>query len=377
MRVGLLHALHFLRFCDPAMLFLLLLIPAVVSASDADVLDDPQVDTAARQVLLSARVAKQGVYDQLQGTIEYLLCCSGGKEYEALFITQAQPAKLFEALQQVGLKPGKPARETGGKYLLPEGGRLRIFVKWIEDKEQKRQPVESFVLDTVKAGPMPPVEWAFTGSRQAQHPETGEQVLEATLAKNLISLHHLDPSVLIQNPLEDGRDDGRYKANLKALPKEGTWVTLILENSKRSPGDKGVLLSDKESSENGRRNAIHGDRMVEPQVSAATLENPDLAGASSMPQSPRRIHWRVSGKVQGVGFRMFTQRMALSLGIRGWVRNLPSGEVELAAEGAEDSMKEFEKKISTGPRGAKVEKVTALEASASEALPHDFEVRQD
>ena len=47
----------------------------------------------------------------------------------------------------------------------------------------------------------------------------------------------------------------------------------------------------------------------------------------------RRIHLWVSGRVQGVFFRATTREVAVALGLRGWVRNLPDGRVEVVAEG--------------------------------------------
>ena len=46
-----------------------------------------------------------------------------------------------------------------------------------------------------------------------------------------------------------------------------------------------------------------------------------------------RAHIIVSGVVQGVGFRYFTMRMARKMKLTGWVRNLPSGQVEINVEG--------------------------------------------
>ena len=46
-----------------------------------------------------------------------------------------------------------------------------------------------------------------------------------------------------------------------------------------------------------------------------------------------RAHVLVSGKVQGVFFRQKTKQQALSLGVNGWVRNLPDGRVEAVFEG--------------------------------------------
>ncbi len=65
----------------------------------------------------------------------------------------------------------------------------------------------------------------------------------------------------------------------------------------------------------------------------------------------------MSGRVQGVGFRWFTQEMARSEGAKGWVRNLPDGRVEAIVEGDEEAVTRVERAIRTGPRGARVEKV--------------------
>jgi acylphosphatase len=48
-----------------------------------------------------------------------------------------------------------------------------------------------------------------------------------------------------------------------------------------------------------------------------------------------------SGRVQGVGFRYTTKGLAASHSVAGYVRNLPSGEVELAAEGESDAVEAF------------------------------------
>lgn len=61
------------------------------------------------------------------------------------------------------------------------------------------------------------------------------------------------------------------------------------------------------------------------------------------------LHIIVSGRVQGVGFRYFTQNIANSLGITGFVRNLYSGDVEIYAEGDENILKSFLEHIKKGP----------------------------
>jgi acylphosphatase len=65
----------------------------------------------------------------------------------------------------------------------------------------------------------------------------------------------------------------------------------------------------------------------------------------------------ISGRVQGVGFRYFTEAAAAREGIHGWVRNLPDGRVEACAEGDADAVDRFENKLRHGPPGARVEGV--------------------
>ena len=65
----------------------------------------------------------------------------------------------------------------------------------------------------------------------------------------------------------------------------------------------------------------------------------------------------VSGRVQGVGFRYFTQDIARREGLSGVVRNLPDGRVEAVAEGDEESLTRFEAAMWRGPSHARVDRV--------------------
>jgi acylphosphatase len=66
----------------------------------------------------------------------------------------------------------------------------------------------------------------------------------------------------------------------------------------------------------------------------------------------------VSGRVQGVGFRYFTQDVARREGATGWVRNLPDGRVEAHVEGDAEAVTRVERALRTGPRGARVATMT-------------------
>jgi acylphosphatase len=71
----------------------------------------------------------------------------------------------------------------------------------------------------------------------------------------------------------------------------------------------------------------------------------------------KRVRLIISGIVQGVFFRSASRHQALSLGIKGWVKNRVDGTVEVVAEGAEDAVAEFMQWCHEGPVGARVDEV--------------------
>jgi acylphosphatase len=71
----------------------------------------------------------------------------------------------------------------------------------------------------------------------------------------------------------------------------------------------------------------------------------------------KRVRLTVSGVVQGVGFRMYAQREARHLGLHGFVRNLPRGEVEIVAEGESAAVDRLIAWAKQGPPAARVERV--------------------
>jgi acylphosphatase len=78
---------------------------------------------------------------------------------------------------------------------------------------------------------------------------------------------------------------------------------------------------------------------------------------------PERIRRRllVRGRVQGVAYRASTCDAARSLGLDGWVRNLPDGRVEAVAEGPPEAVGALVDFCRRGPRLARVEEVAVTE----------------
>jgi acylphosphatase len=71
----------------------------------------------------------------------------------------------------------------------------------------------------------------------------------------------------------------------------------------------------------------------------------------------KRLHLFITGRVQGVFYRASTREIAISLALKGWVRNLPDGSVEAVFEGSEDNLIQALKWCRQGPPGALVTSV--------------------
>lgn len=87
----------------------------------------------------------------------------------------------------------------------------------------------------------------------------------------------------------------------------------------------------------------------------------------------RAARVRVTGGVQGVGFRDWTRRAALALGLAGWVRNRRDGSVEAQFSGPEAAVADMLARCRVGPRAATVTAVAETPADAD--LPDPFEIR--
>jgi len=85
--------------------------------------------------------------------------------------------------------------------------------------------------------------------------------------------------------------------------------------------------------------------------------------------------YSVTGDVQGVGFRYFTQAAAVREHVDGWVRNTSAGTVEILAEGETDALERFERQMRRGPPAATVTNVTMTDAAAALEHGSGFRIR--
>ena len=85
---------------------------------------------------------------------------------------------------------------------------------------------------------------------------------------------------------------------------------------------------------------------------------------------------RVSGRVQGVGYRYALRDEARRLGVHGWVRNRADGSVEALVQGDDEALAALVTWARRGPRAARVDSVRDEPSlMETEGLPSDFEIR--
>jgi tRNA pseudouridine55 synthase len=83
---------------------------------------------------------------------------------------------------------------------------------------------------------------------------------------------------------------------------------------------------------------------------------------------------KIYGKVQGVGYRYFTEKIAKKLNILGYVKNLEDGTVEVVAQGKEEDLQKFIEQLKIGPFLAKVEKIDIIFKKPTDIYLY-FEIR--
>lgn len=84
--------------------------------------------------------------------------------------------------------------------------------------------------------------------------------------------------------------------------------------------------------------------------------------------------YRVTGRVQGVGFRWWTRSLATGLGLTGAVRNLPDGSVVVHARGTDDQLRDLRTRLAGGPPGARVSSVEPLPFAAEGIREGEFDI---
>jgi len=283
--------------------------------------------------------------DTLGGAMEYLAVSRGGKEYESVIVLECSPDAVYNALIKLGLQKGKAAsfEEDTEKPIPPTGDPVRLFLEWKDQAgKTKRIRAEELIYSTNIKRRMQYVHWPFTGSEFGYFdPESDEKVLQASVSKNVISLHHGDQSVILQNPLEEA---AAQKVPYRLLSE-------VLKERIERRKSQGASPEQIEKLEKRLASMPKAGTKVKLIIDAS---NPLT-----------RIHVLISGRVQDVGFREFTMRNARRLDLKGFVKNLEDGSVEIVAEGHKFDLDKLVRRVKNGPREAEVEDVKVEKGSFS------------
>lgn len=95
-----------------------------------------------------------------------------------------------------------------------------------------------------------------------------------------------------------------------------------------------------------------------------------------MNYNQKEIEASITGYVQGVNFRKFIKKHADELSIRGFVKNMSDGSVEVVAQGEEDNLKDFINLLKKGPYFAEVEEVDVSWSSTTQDTLTDFSIAE-
>ncbi len=89
-------------------------------------------------------------------------------------------------------------------------------------------------------------------------------------------------------------------------------------------------------------------------------------GGTMLDSPLRAVRWIVSGRVQGVSYRYFTQSAAHRLQLTGWVKNLSDGTVEVRAAGDSEVLERLRRELLEGPRFGHVDDISEETLDADE-----------
>ena len=268
-----------------------------------------QVKEKEKKLVLKGKISEAlGEYEaHLKGAVEYLVCGHNGKEYESIVVVNATAKEIYEALEKLDVAVGTPPGydEEKDEPTPPTGTEFIISVEWKDGDKTKKVRAEELVLNVKTKKPMRQVAWIYSGSRVVADLDSDDEdamIPQAFMSNDLVALRRFDASALFQNPLPESEEENIYKKNDALLPKLGTPVMLTIEVNRKI-----------------------------------------------------QMFVLISGKVQGVGFRNFTQMNAKQLGINGYAKNLPNGQVEVVAEGDKSQLDALVAFLKKGPRFARVD----------------------
>ncbi len=215
-------------FC-PGLLALLVSATALVAAAAEPAI---KVDAQARSVTIAGKIAPRKL-DNLPEIYPIEVIATrpapeGKKAHETVITFDAKPSEVHKALEQIGLKPGKPAKGEGAKAAGPE---VKVSLEIpAAGGEGQRMAIEKTLVDKKTGKPMPALKWYFTGSVMSQpDPQKPDKVYGADLSGTLIAIFPVTDETVLQTNLTMKEEPLLKLETSKQLPAAGTPVNLILE----------------------------------------------------------------------------------------------------------------------------------------------------
>ena len=140
-----------------------------------------------------------------------------------------KPSDVDKALQELGLKPGKPARGEGQTATGPVVG-IYLVLPSVGGK-QRIVPIERAMSEPRTGKPLPHFQWRFTGSVMRQPDPTKDfKVYGADLTGTLISIFPVTDETVFQSDLTMKEEPYmKLETNQNLLPPEGTAVQMMIQ----------------------------------------------------------------------------------------------------------------------------------------------------
>ncbi len=192
------------------------------------------VDKDKKTVSVACKIAPRKVLDKIY-PIEVIATTptpQGQKAHETVLVYQAKASDLHKALEELGLKAGKPVKASSPEGSKAEGPEVKI---WIEipasdGKLAQRIPLEKSLVDVKTGKPIPTLHWLFTGSAMSKpNPDKDETVYGADVTGTLIGIFPVTDETVIQTTLTMLDEPVlKLETNTKLLPAEGTAVKLVI-----------------------------------------------------------------------------------------------------------------------------------------------------
>ncbi|MCI0642474.1 MAG: YdjY domain-containing protein [Gemmataceae bacterium] len=193
------------------------------------------VDAAKKTITIAAKIAPR-MLPHLKEVypIEVIACWphpKGKKAHETIVTIEAKPSAIHKALEDLGLKAGKPV--MGESKEPPQGPAVNVYLDLpTPEGEFKRISIDRALVDKRTGKPFPKdVTWRFTGSVHKQtDPGKKELTYGADDSGTLGVIFPVSNETVLQTSLTmEYEKFMKLEPNSKILPKEGTLVRLVIE----------------------------------------------------------------------------------------------------------------------------------------------------